>query len=138
MKNSLCSASAELENQINIEEQEQLLEQLKINRILINFKQKFIQLGLCSLFLVSVLLAVGLVVLVVWYFCDATNPILETIIVIIQLLSGLLSLAVGIWALCITLDSQEATARLRRNEGNVRQRQGGGSIEPKKETDVDL
>ena len=101
MKDNFCSANSEIATQISIEEQAQFLEQLKTNRILIAFKQKFIHLGLWALFLFSALLGIGLIVLVVWYCFDADNPILATIIVIIQLISGLLSLAVGIWALCI-------------------------------------
>lgn len=138
MKNKLCSRNTDLEVQIATEEQKRILDELKAKRISLTFKRLFVFLWYTFLFIIATGTAVGLIALVILYFLDKSNPNLENTIVVIQLLSGLLSLLVGVWALYITFKSQEATAQLQRSVGNVNKRQGGGTVEPKKETDVDL
>lgn len=122
---SVPDKTSGIRRKINEEtEKEQLLKMRQKNR---ENSLKAVEKNIYQIFRIAGIIAFGIVLvvifaLVIWcivLYCQGNNTIATIVVTVIQLVTGILSLAVGVWALILTIQSNRDTAQIRSRNMNI-------------------
>jgi len=117
--------TSDIKQKINEETvKEQLLEIRQKNR---ENNLKAVEKTIYQIFRIAGIIAFGIVLvvtflLVIWcivLYCQGNNTIATIVVTVIQLVTGILSLAVGVWALILTIQSNRDTAQIHSRNMNI-------------------